>query len=229
MTVIDPTISPLDLPAAEKARMWAEDRLVLLKAATERRLIERATRNGHGGLEIGEPTVGAYVAFDVACTSPIQFTGLPPYQPSKIIAAGEDAFIVAFLFVNPTVDVASGFAVPPTTQLANRNFRVKLEEMNVSDVTVGGNASTPLQTGTFGAPADTLTFFVFQLSPGDPGPNPKLFEANVVVDIDGAVQPYAAFATNFLDIDDDPGFLFVPPTPPGFRHETPNRYLVYSK
>jgi hypothetical protein len=228
MTVIDPTISPLDLPAAEKARMWAEDRLVLLKAATERRLIERATQNGHGPA-IGEPTVGAYVAFDVACTSPIQFSGLPPYQPSKIIAAGEDAFIVAFLFVNPTVDVASGFAIPPTTQLANRNFRVKLEEMNVSDVTVGGNAVNGLQTGTFGAPADALTFFVFQLSPGDPGPNPKLFEANVVVDIDGAVQPYAAFATNFLDIDDDPGFLFVPPTPPGFRHETPNRYLVYSK
>src|SRR3954451_11426953 len=67
MTVIDPTISPLDVPAAEKARMWAEDRLVLLKAATERRLIERATQNGHGPA-IGEPTVGAYVAFDVACT-----------------------------------------------------------------------------------------------------------------------------------------------------------------
>lgn len=55
-------------PRAEKARMWAEDRLVLLKAATERR----------------------------------------------------HAFIVALLFVNPTVDVASGFAVPPTTQLASR-------------------------------------------------------------------------------------------------------------
>ncbi len=229
MTVIDPTISPLDVPAADKARMWAEDRLALLKAATERRLIERATGPGNGVQGIGEPQVGAYVAFDIACTSPIQFTGLPPYAPSKIIAGGEDAFIVAFLFVNPTVDVASGFAVPPTTQLANRNFRVKLEEMNISDVTVGTNAVNGLQTGVFGAPAASFSTFVFQLSPGDPGPNPKLFEANVVVDIDGAVQPYAAFATNFLDIDDDPGFLFVPPTPPGFRHETPNRYLVYSK
>jgi hypothetical protein len=53
--MIDPTISPLDVPAADKARMWAEDRLVLLKAATERRLIERATQNAGGGLEIGEP------------------------------------------------------------------------------------------------------------------------------------------------------------------------------
>ena len=41
-------------------------------------------------------------------------------------------------------------------------------------------------------------------------------------------QPYAAFATNFLDFDNDPGFLFVPPTSAGFRHELPNRYLIYS-
>ena len=181
---------------------------------------------------IGEPqgtAVGTYVAFDIACTSPIQFFGLPPYAPGKIIAGGEDAFIVAFLFVNPTVDVANGFLVPPTTQLANRNFRVKLDEMNVSDVTVGANCVNALQTGTFGAPAASLSAFVFQLSPNDPGPNPKLFEANIIADIDGAVQPYAAFATNFFDNDDDPGFLFVPPTAPGFRHELPNRYLVYSQ
>jgi hypothetical protein len=233
MTVIDKTttgVSPLDMPAAEKARRWAEERLDLLKAVTERRLIERASQNGHA--EIGEPTVGPYVAFDVICTSPIQFIGLPPYAPGKIIAGGEDAFIVAFLFVNPTVDVANGFAVPPTTQLANRNFRVKLEELNISDATVGTNVSTPLQTGTFGAPAATLSAFVFRLSPADPGPNPKLFEANVVVDIDGAVQPYAAFATNFFDVDRDLAFPFVPPVPqtdPGFRHGDVNRYLVYSK
>jgi hypothetical protein len=27
----------------------------------------------------------------------------------------------------------------------------------------------------------------------------------------------------------DPGFLFVPPAPPGWRRDLPNRYLVYSK
>lgn len=235
MTVIDrtsaPDVSPLEVPAVEKAKRWAEDRLLLLQTATERRLIERATsQNGVQG--IGAPqgnTVGTYVAFDIACTSPIQFLGLPPYAPSKIIAGGEDAFIIAFLFINPTVDVANGFLVPPTVQLANRDFRVKLDEFNVSDVTVGTNAVSPLQTGTFSAPAPTLSYFVFQLSPGDPGPNPKLFEANVVADIDGAVQPYAAFATNFFDVDDDPGFLFVPPAAPGWVHNQPNRYLVYSE
>ena len=213
MTVIDRAAAPeslLEMPAAEKAKRWAEDRLVLLRAATEHRLIERASvESGNGVQGIGEPqgtAVGTYVAFDIACTSPIQFIGLPPYAPSKVIAGGEDAFIIAFLFVNPTVDVANGFLVPPTTQLANRNFRVKLDEMNVSDVSVGTNVGTVLQTGTFGSPAASLSAFVFQLSPQDPGPNPKLFEANVVADIDGAVQPYAAFATNFFDVDDDPGF-----------------------
>jgi hypothetical protein len=42
-------------------------------------------------------------------------------------------------------------------------------------------------------------------------------------------EPYAAFATNFLDIDNDPGFLGVPASAAGFRHELPNRYLIYSE
>jgi hypothetical protein len=56
-----------------------------------------------------------------------------------------------------------------------------------------------------------------------------VYEANVTLDIVDPGQPYAAFATNFFDADSDPGFLFVPPTPPGWRHDLPNRYLVYSK
>ena len=70
---------------------------------------------------------------------------------------------------------------------------------------------------------------VFSLATPDPGPDPALIEANVTLDIVDPAQPYAAFATNFFDVDDDPGFLFVPPVGPGFRHEQPNRYLVYSK
>jgi hypothetical protein len=41
----------------------------------------------------------------VVATSPIQFGGPPPYQPSKVIAAGEQAFIIALIFVNPTVSI----------------------------------------------------------------------------------------------------------------------------
>lgn len=237
MSVIDPTTtaaperSLLDLGPAERATRWAHEQLARLRADTDRALLERAdglSKQAQPGVAgIGAVTVNNYVSFDVVCTSPIQFETLPPYRPSKIIAGGEDAFILAFLFVNPTVSVADGFAVPPSVQLAGRDFRVKLDEMNVSDVIVGTNCVNPLQTGTFGSPAATLSAFLFQLSPGDPGLNPKLFEANIMVDVDGFVQPYSAFANDFFDVDDTTGNPFVPAEPPGFRHGIPNRYMVF--
>ena len=67
---------------------------------------------------------------------------------------------------------------------------------------------------------------VFSLATPNPGPDPALIEANVTVDIVDPAQPYAAFATNFLDIDNDLG---VPASAAGFRHELPNRYLIYSE
>ena len=56
---------------------------------------------------------------------------------------------------------------------------------------------------------------VFSLATPNPGPDPALIEANVTVDIVDPAQPYAAFATNFLDVDNDPGFLGVPATAAG--------------
>jgi hypothetical protein len=101
----------------EKATKWAKDQAARLTEQTERRLAELAGHSNGAQQRIGEPTVGPYVAFDVVVTSPIQFGGPPPYQPSKVIAAGEDAFIVAFIFVNPTVNIPLGWAVPATVQL----------------------------------------------------------------------------------------------------------------
>jgi hypothetical protein len=228
-------LTPTELPAAEKAQQWAESQLVKMQARSDQRLMDltadRAARGAatNGAVALGQPIVNDYVAFDVACTSPIQFEGLPPYRPGKVIAGGEEAFIVAFLWVNPVVSVIDGFAVPPTVQLAGRRFRVALHELNITEATVGTNVVNPQQQATFGTPAASLTAFVFTIRPPDPGPNPKLFEANVTVDVDRFAQPYAAFATNFFDVDDDPGFLFVPSSQAGFRHLLPNRYLVYSE
>ncbi len=219
---------PTDQEAAEqRALQWASDYLAKLRERTASRLVELAdSSSGEIKPQIGEPTVGSYVAFDVAVTSPIQFIGLPPYQPSKIIAAGEAAFIVAFMFVNPTVNVPAGFAVPPAVQLGGRNWRLSLNQCNLTKC-----IAEPQQvlTGVFPSPAPTLVFQIFSLAPPNPGPDPALIEANVTLDIVDPGQPYAAFATTFFDIDDDPGFLFVPPGGPGFRHQLPNRYLGYSK
>ena len=216
--------------ALERATQWANEYAARLTERTMSRLAEVAGHSNGVQAHIGEPTTGSpatgfYVAFDVAATSPIQFGGPPPYQPSKVIAAGEPAFIVAFIFVNPTVNIPLGWAVPASIQLGGRTWRMTLDQGNLTTGTVLPHQVT---SATFATPAATLTPVVFSLATPNPGPDPWLIEANVTVDIVNPGQPYAAFATSFLDVDNDPGFLFVPPASAGFRHELPNRYLIYS-
>jgi hypothetical protein len=223
-----PAPAPTDADLA-KATQWANDYLGKLTARTNERLAQVARQNGSASSDgqmrpaIGEPTVGPYVAFDVASTSPIQFTGLPPYQPSKVIAAGEAAFLIAFMWINPVPDPLHGFAVPPTVQLGGRGWRLTLDLADITTLTSAKLA----QTGTYGAPAPSLSFAIFSLPTPDPGADAAVYEANVTFDITDPGQPYAAFSTNFFDVDDDPGFLFVPPAVSQWRHELPNRYLVY--
>jgi hypothetical protein len=210
----------------DKVRQWADDYAARLTAGSNARLARAAHPNGGNGQfspAIGEPTIGSYVGFDVAMTSPIQPAGLPPYQPSKVIAAGEPAFIVVFTWINPTPVVPSGFAVPPTVQLGGRSWRLSLDLTDMTSLT----PQTLVQTGTYGAPAPAVTVEVFTLPTPSPGPDPAVYEANVTFDITDPGQPYAAFATSFFDVDADPGFLFVPPAAPQWRNDQPNRYIVY--
>jgi hypothetical protein len=209
--------------ALERATKWANDYAARLTEGTERKLAELAGHSNGVQPRIGEPTNGPYVAFDVIATSPIQFGGPPPYKPSKVIAAGESAFIIALMFVNPTV--GPGFIVPASVQLGLRSWRMTLDQGNL---TTGGVLPQIVATGTFGPAAATFTPVVFSLATPNPGSDPWLIEANVTVDIVDPGQPYAAFATTFLDVDNDPGFVGVP-VGPGFRHELPNRYLIYSE
>lgn len=216
--------TPLDV-AQQRAQQWAEAYLAKLKERTEARLIGRANEaNGNVKPLAGEVTSGNYDAFDVAMTSPLQPILLPPYEPGKVIAAGEPAFIVAFTWINPTVDVPDGFAVPASVQLSGRQWRLTLDLLNVTAGTTQRSVQTGIVSITGGASAH-----VFALPTPDPGPDPAVMEANITYDIVDPGQPYAAFATDFYDVDNDPAFLFVPPLPPGWRHELPNRYLVYRK
>ena len=219
--------------ALERATKWANDYAAHLTERAEYRLAELAGHSNGNGMRprigeptTGDPTTGFYVGFDVVATSPIQFGGPPPYQPSKVIAAGEQAFIIAFIFVNPTVNIPLGWAVPATVQLGGRTWRMTLDQGNL---TTGGVLPQQVQTATFTSPAPQFTTVIFPLATPNPGPDPALIEANVTVDIVDPAQPYAAVATNFLDIDNDPGFLGVPASAAGFRHELPNRYLIYSE
>jgi hypothetical protein len=214
-------------PGLEQAKQLGRDNADRIRKAAAERLSQLGSQhNGSSGAaqpHIGEPTVGQYVAFDVAAASPYQFIGPPPYQPSKVIAAGEDAYLYAYAWVNPAVSVTDGFAVPPTIQLGGRQWRISLDLVNITD----GTRTKLVQTGTFAAVADSVTAVEFLLPTPDPGLDPALYEANVTFDIVDPAQPYAAFATSFYDWDDDPGFMFAPPESAGWRYELPNRYLVY--
>jgi len=224
-----------EMPVSERAEAWGEKYLTRLTEATRTRLdalaedAERVTAAGDGGrvARLGEPG-GAYVAFDVAMTSPLQFFGDPPFAPSKVIAAGEQAFIYAYIFVNPVVNVPLGWRIPPSTQLGGRTWRLTLDQVNLSDPTQ--LVPRQVKSLTFSAPpVPMLTYARFALDTPDPGSDPALIEANVTLDILDAGQPFAAFATSFFDYDDDPGFLFVPPARAGWRNQIPNRYLVYRR
>ncbi|HSL67564.1 MAG TPA: hypothetical protein VK977_05325 [Actinomycetota bacterium] len=177
-------------------------------------------------LEAGTVTVGSYVGLDVLAYSPIQGTGPPPYEPHKIIAGGEWAVIWALVFVNPAVSIPSGFAIPPTVQLGGRGFRVRCEQVNLTNVSSGPGFTF---VGTFPSTAPSMTWIPFYFQAPDPGANPWLMEANITVDITAPGQPWAAFATWHFDVDSDPGFLWVPPTPAGLQHDIPMRYLIYSE
>jgi len=220
--------------ARELATRWANEQAARL---TERVRGYLASRNGqsNGGLapHIGtpttyEPTGVPYVAFDVTATSPVQFIGQPPYLPSKIIAAGDFAFLVAYIFTNPFVDFQAGWAVPASVQLGGLPWRMTLDQANL---TTGSNMPTQVQNGVFPGPAPVFTpvFFLLPTSPGPvQGGDPWLIEANVTVYIDVPAKPYAAFATKFIDLDNDPGVPFFPPVTAGWRYELPNRYLIYN-
>ncbi|MCY1140862.1 hypothetical protein OWR29_22925 [Actinoplanes sp. Pm04-4] len=217
ITVSSGTVAPVAPPddVREKAGTTGEDLLSRFRASMESRLDRRQAALRGGGAELGEPTVGPYVAFDLYAFTPIQFGGPPPYQPSKIIAGGEWAVIYAVMFVNPTIDIVNGFAVPPTVQLSGRRWRVSMDQINLTNVTDGPD---DFRQDRFSSPAPPFTLLEFWFQAAYPGRKPALFEANLSADILNFGQPYAAFASTIVDADTG-----------RVQENIPLRYLVYPK
>lgn len=209
---------------------WANEHAARLTERVQNYLAENNGQS-NGGLSphIGAPTTydpigNPYVAFDVTATSPIQFIGQPPYLPNKIITAGNFAYLVAWIFTNPSVDVPAGWAVSASVQLGGLPWRMTLDQSNL---TTGAIQPTQVQAGVFPGPAPVFTPVFFLLDTSVSGLDPLLIEANVTVYVDVPAKPYAAFATKFIDYDNDPGIPFFPPVTSGWRYELPNRYLIY--
>ena len=201
----------------ERAAKTSAELLAKVREGRQMDLDRRlAARQSAAEPRLGEPIVDTYVAFDLYAYSPIQFIGPPPYQPSRIIAAGEWAVIYAVLFVNPTVDIPHGFAVPPTVQLGGRTYRVNLEQVNLTNVTDGPD---DFRQAVFTSPAPDYTLLDFWFQAPDPGPTkPRVMEANLTADILNMAQPYAAFATTIVDVDQWK-----------VLEDIPMRYLIYRK
>ncbi len=211
-----------------KVQSFMDDYKAYLEDRTElyakRQAAEQMKLRRGAAIEAGEPTVGNYVAWDLLTIGPVQFIGPPPYRPHKIVASNEFAVVFVVLFVNPTVSVAEGFAIPATEQLGGRRFRIRGEQINLTNVSNGPDFTI---NGTFSSPAPVVSIFAFVIPPTDPGVNPLLRELNVTADIRDLAQHYAAFSTNLLDIDAEPGFLGVPAVPPQLQHDIPLRYMIY--
>lgn len=211
---------PADL--AEHVETWIENLKGVVAERTEANM-QRALAQQMGGPQpqLGGPITGvAYEYWDIRATSPQQFI-TPPFnfRPHKIIGAGEFALLSAVLFINPL----SPNGNPSATQyLGGRGFRVRFEQMNLTNVSDGPDFTF---VGNFPSPAPVITTFSVGIIAPNPGLNPALMELNVTADITDPAQPFAAFGTQWLDIEGDPGFPV--PQPGGFRFQVPLRYLVY--
>ena len=222
--------------ARELAVQWATQHAARLAERVHSNLAKKnGQSNGHiapriGGPITSDPNTGApYLPFDVVETSPITFGGPPPYAPSKIVPAGSFSYLIAYIYTNPASDAAAGWYNSASVQCGARPWRMTLDLTNLTT----GTTSNLVQSGVFGSPADVITPVFFLLPTAGPalGADPWLIEANVTVYVDIPAQPFAAFATNFYDIDNDPGGLpFYPPIPAepaGWRFDLPNRYLIF--
>lgn len=215
-----------DWPEAveQEAHEWLENYVDHLAEQTKGDLHRYAMAHAGAAPEVGEPIVAGIEMWDVAAIQPMQVINPPwgAFQPHSIIEGGSTATLQAVLFINPT-PLPGGF--PTATQyLGGRDYRLRFQLTDLTNVTPG-----PAWTfvGTFPAIAPVISFFQVPYTPADPGVNPQLMELNVTVDLVDPAQPFAAFATQWLDVEGDPGWPI--PRPGGVRYQTPLRFLIYRR
>jgi hypothetical protein len=194
--------------------------------------LQQLTRAQQPGLEWGEPVTPPFFPWwDLLVAGPYQVS-IPvvgPFKPSKIIAAGETAFMLVGLWRNPAPIPMTGIA--PATLMGGQDYTLNFELMNVSTV---DNVMFPSITETF-QPFPTQFFTVLPPialtldNPSGQG-HPDIYELNVTCDLTGPGNlPMAAFGSWVYDYDTEPAFLSQPGVPPGWYHERPIRFMVYTK
>jgi hypothetical protein len=198
---------------AEAARIEAEIRAQVAS------VYEQAMAAGPeaAGIEIAEPGLW----WDMALYGPLQpIAPGGPLVPHLIIKAGEPAYVLSFVLLNPFLplsggtnagDVLANFALP---------FEVRYQTGNLTTWTLGPSDMQATNTNNL-TPGQYFYVDLLWFTGGQPG----LYEMNGSARILGAAPPhvnapqFAAYATVVFNID-GPG-LFGP-KPPG-----PLRFMVY--
>ena len=215
------TAVPEELKA--KAAHVIDNYDAFLKDRTEAYQMRLEAERQKTRIEAGGPVIGTYSYMNCMTRGPYQFWFND--RPNKIVAANEWVLMVGVIWINPAT--GPGGSLSGTTVLGSRHYRARFESVNLSDVMNGPDF---LQTGVFSGPANPLTYIQWWFRPGDPGPNPKLYEVHFTVDVTEAGQPFAAFSTWHYDPEGEPPIPgFTPGMGAHLDHDIPARFLVYRK
>jgi hypothetical protein len=187
-------------------------------AYVERRRMEAQTEATHPLLP------GGYQYWNCLSVGPYQLTGNSSYLPSNIVEAGELCLMYGVIWINPAD--GPGASLPGTVVLGDRDYRLRFESINLTDVANGPDFTWQ---STFPSPANEVTVIPWVFRPADPGPNPRLYEVNLTVDIRQPGQPLALFGSWHRDPSTEPAFLGEPDMGPHHQFERPARFLVYHK
>lgn len=201
-------------------------------------------RAGEVSAELAEPIAQfgglPYEFFDLIAVGPFQPVGSGPFRPNRIIRAGEQAFVIAAVWRNPA---PLGFTPgnPSAAEvMAGQSFTIRGQTVDVNNVTNGPDLG-PV-SGTFGA--GFVSFFVLPIPTLSVPPDgaPRLLDITLTIDVRSValgLPPFAGYASQWLQLDQAPPFVFpfiplvggpvvVPGLNPGFVRDIPLRVMIYA-
>jgi hypothetical protein len=158
--------------------------------------------------------------WDIFAIGPIQPTLAPPVQPGCVVKAGEPAYVVSVILLNPFLALPGPTDAATLLSSFGLPYEIQYQTSNLTAMIPGGTSVTSSNL----VPGQFFYVDVALLPTATPG----MYETNILARIEGAGVPASApqfggFATAILDLDN--AGLFGPG--PGVNFNQPVRYMVY--
>jgi len=162
--------------------------------------------------------------WDLVAIGPIQIPSVNgPYLPNDVIHAGEPAFMVTVLILNPTLVLNGQITASELLSTLGLPFEVTYQTGNITRWTQGPANLNVEHEGMSLVPHQSFYVDVLEFVPNDR--DEVMYEMNISARIFGCGEsyapPFAGFAREIVDIDPS---LFAPA--PGLVG-APCRFLVY--